>query len=78
MNDVVPLKNLMNRIIFLRGHKVMLDSDLAELYGVETKRLTEQVKRNPERFPNDFMYQLTNKEFTILKSQFATSSLISS
>ncbi|MDP8202316.1 MAG: ORF6N domain-containing protein [Candidatus Tenebribacter burtonii] len=74
MNDVIPLKNLMNKIVFLRGYKVMLDSDLAELYGVETKRLTEQVKRNPERFPKDFMYQLTNKEFTILKSQFATSS----
>ena len=74
MSNVVPLKNLMNKTVFLRGHKVMLDSDLAELYGVETKRLTEQVKRNPERFPEDFMYQLTNKEFTILKSQFATSS----
>ena len=74
MNDVVPIKNLINKIIFLRGQKVMLDSDLAELYGVETRRLTEQVKRNSERFPKDFMYQLTNKEVTILKSQFATSS----
>ena len=74
MNDVVPIKNLINKIIFLRGQKVMLDSDLAELYGVETRRLTEQVKRNSERFPKDFMYQLTNKEVTVLKSQFATSS----
>jgi len=74
MSNIVPMENLMNKIVFLRGQKVMLDSDLAELYGVETKRLTEQVKRNPERFPEDFMYQLTNKEFTILKSQFATSS----
>jgi len=73
MNEVVPIKNLINKIIFLRGHKVMLDSDLAELYGVETKRLLEQVKRNIERFPADFMYQLTEKEFTFLRSQFATS-----
>lgn len=74
MSNVMPLKSLINKIIYLRGQKVMLDSDLAELYGVETRRVTEQVKRNPERFPEDFMYQLTNKEFTILKSQFATSS----
>lgn len=51
----------------------MLDSDLAELYGVETKRLLEQVKRNIDRFPADFLYQLTEKEFTHLRSQFATS-----
>ena len=74
MDDVVPIENLINKIIFLRGHKVILDRDLAELYGVETRRLTEQVKRNSERFPSDFMFQLTNKEVTILKSQFATSS----
>ena len=74
MNDVVPIKNLINKIIFLRGHKVMLDTDLAELYGVETRILNQAVARNPERFPKDFMYQLTNKEFTILKSQFVTSS----
>lgn len=52
----------------------MLDSDLAQLYGVETKRLNEQVRRNLERFPQDFMFQLTKKEFEVLKSQFATSS----
>jgi len=74
MNDIVPLKNLMNKIIYLHGQKVMLDSDLAELYGVETRILNQAVARNPERFPKDFMYQLTNKEFTILKSQFVTSS----
>ena len=74
MNKVVPLKNLMNKIIFLRGQKVMLDRDLAKLYSVETKVLNQAVARNPERFPEDFMYQLTNKEFTILKSQFVTSS----
>ena len=74
MNEVVPIENLINKIIFLRGHKVMLDSDLAELYGVETRILNQAIARNPERFPADFMYQLTNKEFTILKSQFVTSS----
>ena len=52
----------------------MLDRDLAELYGVETKRLKEQVRRNIERFPDDFMFELTKNEFEILRSQFATSS----
>nr|NQU91843.1 ORF6N domain-containing protein [Bacteroidota bacterium] len=52
----------------------MLDSDLAELYGVETRRLNEQVKRNINRFPGDFMFQLTQEEFINLKSQIATSS----
>ena len=61
-------------ICFIRGQKVMLDSDLADLYGVSTTRLNEQVKRNIKRFPEDFMFQLTKEEFEILKSQFATSS----
>ena len=63
-----------NKIYFIRNQKVMLDSDLATLYGVETKRLNEQVKRNESRFPLDFMFQLTDIEFQNLKSQFATSS----
>ncbi len=58
----------------MRGQRVMLDRDLAELYGVETKRLKEQVRRNIERFPDDFMFELTKNEFEILRSQFATSS----
>ena len=58
----------------IRGEKVILDSDLARLYGVTTKRLNEQVKRNQERFPSDFMFQLTAKESAVLRSQFATSS----
>jgi len=62
------------RILTIRGQKVMLDADLAELYGVETRRLNEQVRRNSERFPEDFMFQLTGEEFANLKSQFATSS----
>lgn len=65
---------VLSKIYLLRGHKIMLDSDLAGLYGVETKRLKEQVKRNITRFPSDFMFQLTLKEFEILRSQIATSS----
>ena len=62
------------RIFVIRGQRVMLDRDLAQLYGVETKRLNEAVKRNIKRFPQNFMFQLTNEEFINLKSQFATSS----
>lgn len=62
------------RIFSVRGHKVMLDSDLAELYSVPTKVLIQAVKRNKKRFPPDFMYQLTRKELANLRSQFATSS----
>ena len=60
-------------IYLIRGQKVMLDSDLAILYGVETRRLNEQVKRNIDRFPPDFMFQLTKEENEYLKSQIATS-----
>lgn len=66
--------NWMNKIYVIRGKKVMLDEDLAELYQVETKRLNEQVRRNIDRFPGDFMFRLTKKEFENLKSQIATSS----
>lgn len=62
------------RILLIRGQRVILDEDLAELYGVETRRLNEQIKRNRERFPSDFMFQLTAKEWADLKSQSATSS----
>ena len=62
-------------IYIIRGQKVMLDSDLANLYGVETKRLNEQVRRNIDRFPDDFMFQLIDDEFNNLRSQIATSSL---
>jgi hypothetical protein len=61
-------------IYLLRGQRVMLDSDLAAIYGVTTRRLNEQLKRNRSRFPQDFAFQLTAEEFTNLKSQFATSS----
>jgi len=64
----------MSKIYFIREQKVMLDSELAELYGVETRRLNEQIKRNISRFPEDFMFQLSDAEFENLKSQIATSS----
>jgi len=60
-------------ILRVRGHAVILDSDLAALYGTTTKRLNEQVKRNSERFPDEFVFQLTEKEWKNLRSQFATS-----
>jgi len=71
--SVIPDEVVMSKIYLIRSKKVMLDMDLAELYGVETKRLNEQVKRNIDRFPDDFMYQLTKEEFENLKSQIATS-----
>jgi hypothetical protein len=58
----LPDELIMNKILIIRGIKVMIDSDLAELYGVTTKRLNEQVKRNSRRFPEDFMFRLTSKE----------------
>lgn len=68
-----PTVPVESRITVLRHHKVILDADLAELYGVSVKRLNEQVKRNQERFPSDFMFQLTVKEHAALRSQIATS-----
>ena len=66
-------KQIERVIVVLRGHKVMLDSGLAALYGTSTKRLNEKVRRNRERFSTDFMLQLTNQELSVLRSQFATS-----
>ena len=62
MTDIIPLETIEHRILLIRGHKVMIDADLADIYGVTTKRLNEQVKRNRDRFPEDFMFQLTEKE----------------
>jgi len=69
----VPMERVENRILSIRGHRVMLDADLAELYGVPTKRLNEAVRRNAARFPEDFMFQLKADEAETLRSQFATS-----
>jgi len=74
MTKLVPIELIASKIYLIRGIKVMLDRDLAELYGVETKRLKEQVRRNIERFPADFMFELTKEEIKNLRSQFATSS----
>ena len=70
INTTVRIENM---ILLIRGQKVILDSVLAELYGVQTKKLNEQVKRNIKRFPQDFMFQLTANEHNFLRSQFATS-----
>jgi len=69
---VVPLEHITESILWLRGQKVMLDADLAELYEVEIKTLNQAVKRNSGRFPPDFMFQLTTEEFQSLRSQFVT------
>jgi hypothetical protein len=71
---MIPDELVINKIYIISGKKVMLDEDLAELYQVETRRLNEQVRRNIDRFPDDFMFRLTKKEFENLKSQIATSS----
>jgi phage regulator Rha-like protein len=74
MKDLIPQEVIENKIYLIRGQRVMLDRDLAKLYGVPTKRLKEQVKRNIRRFPEDFMLELTMQELEILRSQIATSS----
>ncbi|MBP9068411.1 MAG: ORF6N domain-containing protein [Bacteroidia bacterium] len=70
----LPDELVMNKIYLVRGHKVMIDSDLADLYQVETKALNQAVTRNEYRFPEDFMFQLSENEWANLKSQFVTSS----
>jgi hypothetical protein len=74
-NLQIPEEESITSLIYIiRGEKVMLDYDLAKLYGVETRRLKEQVRRNINRFPEDFMFEITNEETKILRSQIATSS----
>ena len=71
-NSIVPDEIISSKIYIIRQQKVMLDYDLAELYVVETKQLKRQVRRNIERFPEDFMFELTQQEYEILRSQFGT------
>jgi hypothetical protein len=71
-NIIVPDEIILNQIYFIRGQKVMLDFDLAKLYEVETKQLKRQVRRNIERFPEDFMFELTAEEYQFLRSQIGT------
>jgi hypothetical protein len=73
-NDIIPAERIEGMILQLRGQKVMLDRDLASLYGVETKALKRAVTRNITRFPDDFMFNLDNKELTDLRRHFGTSS----
>ncbi len=72
-NALIPIEIIENKIYIIRNHKVMLDSDLANLYGIETKNLNKAVKRNLDRFPDDFMFQLTDKEWESLRFQIGTS-----
>ena len=69
---IIPNEVIVNKIYLFRGVKVMLDSDLAELFGVETKKLKQQVRRNIARFPEHFMFELTKEENEVLRSQFVT------
>lgn len=75
LTNFIPNERIASAIYVIRGEKVMLDSDLAELYGVQTRVLNQAVKRNLDRFPEHFMFQLTEEEFENLKSQIATSNL---
>ncbi len=72
MQELIPIEIIEDKIFIIRGHKVMLDRDLAQLYGVETKALNRAVKRNIMRFPEKFMFQLTDKEWENLKCHFGT------
>ena len=74
MNNQLTLETILPSVFVVRGVKAMLDSDLARLYGVTTRALNQAVKRNSQRFPEDFMFQLTEQEYQILKSQNVTSS----
>ncbi|MFA5291539.1 MAG: ORF6N domain-containing protein [Phycisphaerae bacterium] len=74
-NAIVPVERIQQYIYVIRGHKVMIDSDLALLYGVETKVLVRAVKRNIDRFPEDFMFQLSRSEFENLRCQIDTSKI---
>jgi hypothetical protein len=74
VKSIIADEVIINKIYLIRRQKIMLDKDLAEMYGVETKVLKQAVKRNAERFPGDFMFTLTQKEFQNLRSQIVTSS----
>ncbi len=69
---IIPPESIVNKIIVLHGERVILDRDLAEMYGVETRVLKQAVRRNIDRFPNDFMFELNKKEQDSLRSQFVT------
>jgi len=72
--NIVPIERIESAILLIRGEKVLLDQDIAELYGVETRALVQAIKRNIDRFPSDFMFQLSDEEFGNLRSQIVRSS----
>ena len=74
MTEIIQIERITNKIYSLRKHQVLLDKDLAELYGVETRQLVQAVKRNIKRFPDDFMFQLSGEELKNLRSQIVSSS----
>ena len=76
-STLVPVERIERAILIVRGHKVMLDADLAALYGVETRVLVQAVKRNSERFPKDFMFQMTHQELAVWRSQIGDGSRFS-
>ncbi len=73
MNELIPAERIEKKILFLRSQKVMIDADLAALYGVSTKVLIQAVKRNAQRFPPEFMFRLSSEEYQFLRSQIVTS-----
>ena len=72
MSSIAKFENLKDLIVELRGQSVLLDSDVAEIYKVETKRVNEAVKNNPDKFPADYMFEISKKEFSDLRSKFST------
>ncbi len=70
--DVMNIENIKELILEIRGQRVIIDKDVAEIYGVETKRVNEAVKNNSNKFPDDYFFQVTNDEFEILRSKFST------
>ena len=75
MSDIVKIENLHDMILEIRGHRVLLDRDLATIYGVETKRINEAVRNNPDKFPAGYLFELSEGEFADLRSKFSTANL---
>lgn len=73
MSDIAKFENIEDRIVEIRGKKVLVDADVAEIYGVETKRINEAVKNNPDKFPDGYIIELNREEWELLKSKFSTS-----
>ncbi|MCD6297404.1 MAG: ORF6N domain-containing protein [Deltaproteobacteria bacterium] len=73
MSDIIKFENIEDRIVVIRGQKVLVDADVAEIYGVETKRINEAVRNNPDKFPDGYVIELNKTEWEALKSKFSTS-----